>query len=94
VFTPATRPDQFGRPGHPGAGRFETAVAAFVDRLGPARSHALALAVADGRPDDDVAAALPVPGFAEAAREVLAARRAQRVPDAEAVAYLRGVAGG
>lgn len=73
---------------------FEHAVARAGDRIGPAHLRMLAAAIADGRPRQAVLHAVPVPGFAEAARSILAGQRADGVPPGEAAAYLRGVAAG
>ncbi|WP_246059976.1 DISARM system phospholipase D-like protein DrmC [Herbidospora galbida] len=74
--------------------RFTEAVAAAAATMGPSRLRVLADRIADGRPRSAIPGALPVPGFADAARDVLAAIEAESIPDVEAVAYLRGVADG
>ncbi|MFC0865813.1 DISARM system phospholipase D-like protein DrmC [Sphaerimonospora cavernae] len=73
---------------------FERAVAQAAAQLGPSRVRTLAERIGDGWPRSAIPGAVPVPGFAEAAHAVLEAQDAERVPDAEAVAYLRGVADG
>jgi phosphatidylserine/phosphatidylglycerophosphate/cardiolipin synthase-like enzyme len=77
-----------------GPGGFERAVALFAERLGPARLRALADRLAAGGPRGTVVEAVPVPGFAEAARVVLSEQDRAGIPDGEAAAYLRGVAAG
>lgn len=74
--------------------RFERAVAEAAARLGPAQLRAFADRVAEGRPRVAALQAVPVPGFAELAAAVLDAQRADELSDAEAAAYLRGVAAG
>src|SRR5690606_8455053 len=54
---------------------FEAAATAAVARLGAAHLRALAASIAAGLPDEVTAHAVPVPGFAEAARAVLRAQR-------------------
>lgn len=76
------------------SGRFEEAVAGFVAALGTARLRALADAVGRQASTESAAGAMAVPGFSDAAREVLHAQRQDGVADAEAAAYLRGVAAG
>ncbi|TVT56349.1 endonuclease [Amycolatopsis rhizosphaerae] len=73
---------------------FEHAVAAVAAGLGAVRLRELADQLASGRPRSAVADAVPVPGFADAARVILAAQHRHAVPDGEAAAYLRGVAAG
>src|SRR5690606_5345521 len=73
---------------------FEAAATAAVARLGAAHLRALAASIAAGLPDEVTAHAVPVPGFAEVARAVLRAQRQAGLSDAEAAAYLRGVAAG
>jgi phosphatidylserine/phosphatidylglycerophosphate/cardiolipin synthase-like enzyme len=63
-------------------------------RFGAARLDALAGGVARGDSDATIAASVPVPGFAAAARELLAAARASAAPTGETAAWLRGVAAG
>ncbi|HEX5493429.1 MAG TPA: DISARM system phospholipase D-like protein DrmC [Mycobacteriales bacterium] len=75
-------------------GGFERAVAEVADRLGPVRLRVLAARIARGGPAAAIPAAVPVPGFAEAARTVLAAQAVDGMPDDTAAAYLRGVAAG
>ena len=74
--------------------RFEAVASAAVARIGAARLRALAASIASGVPDEIAAHAVPVPGFAEVAREVLAAYREAGLSRAAAAAYLRGVAAG
>lgn len=73
---------------------FEAGATAAVARLGAAHLRALAASIAAGLPDEVTAHAVPVPGFAEVARAVLRAQRQAGLSDAEAAAYLRGVAAG
>jgi phosphatidylserine/phosphatidylglycerophosphate/cardiolipin synthase-like enzyme len=73
---------------------FEAAAAAAVARLGAVHLRALAGRVAAGWPDHAALQAVAVPGFADAARSVLTAQRAAGISDAEAAAYLRGLAAG
>ncbi|SCL28651.1 PLD-like domain-containing protein [Micromonospora pallida] len=73
---------------------FEAAAEAAVHRLGPAHLRVLADRLGDGWPEQAVLHAVPVPGFAEAAGAVLAAKRATGVSGVEAAAYLRGLAAG
>lgn len=73
---------------------FERAVGEAVDVLGPARVHNLAEGVTAGLTDTALCAALPVAGYADAVRAVRAGQAQACVPDAVAVAYLRGVADG
>ncbi|KWX01243.1 endonuclease [Carbonactinospora thermoautotrophica] len=73
---------------------FEAAVADLAARMGPAQLRAFADRIAAGWPHEAILQAVPVPGFAEAARPVLAAQQAEGVTNAEAAAYLRGVAAG
>ncbi|GLY21615.1 DISARM system phospholipase D-like protein DrmC [Micromonospora sp. NBRC 101691] len=73
---------------------FEAAAEAAVHRLGPAHLRVLADRLGDGSPEQGALHAVPVPGFTEAARAVLAARRATGVTSMEAAAYLRGLAAG
>ncbi|MFD9946733.1 DISARM system phospholipase D-like protein DrmC [Nonomuraea sp. NPDC059023] len=62
-----------------------------MTQLGPARLRSLADRLEAGSPRGALPSAVPVPGFAEATRAILAA---QTLPDEAAVAYLRGVADG
>lgn len=73
---------------------FEHEVGVAVDALGPARLRLLADGVAGGLSDIALSAAVPVAGYAETARAVRATQRSTGISDAEAVAYLRGVAAG
>lgn len=73
---------------------FEAAAEEAVRRIGPAHLRVLADRLGDGWPDAALRHAVPVPGFPEAAEALLAARRACGVSDAEAAAYLRGLATG
>lgn len=73
---------------------FEAAAEVAVHRLGPAHLRVLADRLGEGWPDGALRHAVPVPGFAEAAGALLAAQRACGLPDAEAAAYLRGLAAG
>ncbi|MFI7534912.1 DISARM system phospholipase D-like protein DrmC [Streptosporangium sp. NPDC049376] len=77
----------------PGLG-FERVAAEFVARLGPVRLRTLAQRIAKGWPRPAIPESVPVPGFADAARAVLAAQQAAAIPNGEAAAYLRGVADG
>jgi phosphatidylserine/phosphatidylglycerophosphate/cardiolipin synthase-like enzyme len=71
---------------------FEGAVTRAATELGAARLRALADGIAGAGPRSVIPELVAVPGFAEAARAVLAAQNG--LPDAEAAAYLRGVAAG
>lgn len=73
---------------------FEAAALAAVAGLGAAHVRALADRIAAGWPDHAAQHAVAVPGFAEAVGAMLAAQQAAGLPDAEAAAYLRGVAAG
>jgi phosphatidylserine/phosphatidylglycerophosphate/cardiolipin synthase-like enzyme len=73
---------------------FEKAAEDAVVRLGAGHLRTLADRIAAGWPDHAALQSVPVSGFAETARAVLAAQRAAGVPDAEAAAYLRGLAAG
>jgi phosphatidylserine/phosphatidylglycerophosphate/cardiolipin synthase-like enzyme len=73
---------------------FEAAAEVAVVRLGAGPLRALADRIAAGWPDHAALQAVAVPGFAEAARAVLAAQAADAVPDEQAAAYLRGLAAG
>jgi phosphatidylserine/phosphatidylglycerophosphate/cardiolipin synthase-like enzyme len=73
---------------------FEAAAEAAAHRLGAEHLRALADRLGGGWPEEAVRHAVPVPEFAEAAGAVLAAQRADGVPDVEAAAYLRGLAAG
>jgi phosphatidylserine/phosphatidylglycerophosphate/cardiolipin synthase-like enzyme len=73
---------------------FEQAVALAASELGPVRLRELARGIERREPRSTIPGMVPVPGFAEAARAVLAGQVQDRVSDAEAVAYLRGVAAG
>ncbi|WP_203993856.1 DISARM system phospholipase D-like protein DrmC [Virgisporangium aurantiacum] len=73
---------------------FESAALAAVAGLGPAHLRALADRVAAGWPDHAARHVVAILGFAETAGAVLAAQHAAGLPDAEAAAYLRGVAAG
>ncbi|MEQ4303882.1 DISARM system phospholipase D-like protein DrmC [Plantactinospora sp. B6F1] len=73
---------------------FEAAAEAAAERLGAEHLRALAERLGGGWPEEAVRHAVPVPGFAESAGAVLAAQRADGVPDVEAAAYLRGLAAG
>lgn len=74
-------------------GSFEPAVGQAVEMIGPARLCTLAEGIRSGR-RTSLPAQVPVAGFADAARLVLTAQEQAGVPDAEAAAYLRGVAAG
>ncbi|MEV4621208.1 DISARM system phospholipase D-like protein DrmC [Asanoa sp. NPDC049573] len=73
---------------------FEAAAEAAVSRLGPAHLGLLADRLGEGWPEQALRHAVPVPGFAEAAEVVLAARQDSGLSRAEASAYLRGLAAG
>jgi len=73
---------------------FEAAAEMAVRQLGAAHLRVLADRLGAGWPDQATMYAVPVPGFAEAAGAVLAARSAAAIPAAEAAAYLRGLAAG
>lgn len=73
---------------------FEAAAEAAARRISPAHLRQLADRLGAGSSDEVAAEAAPVPGFAEAAAPVLAARKAAGIPPAEAAAYLRGLAAG
>ncbi|MFI7080619.1 DISARM system phospholipase D-like protein DrmC [Micromonospora sp. NPDC049903] len=73
---------------------FEAAAEAAVHRLGPAHLRVLADRLGGGWPEQAVRHAVPVSGFAEAAGAVLAARQESGLSEAEAAAYLRGLAAG
>ncbi|SDG08382.1 PLD-like domain-containing protein [Sinosporangium album] len=73
---------------------FERAVESAARALPPAHLRVLAARIAEGWPAEALALALPTVDFAPAARAVLAAKEAGGVSDAEAAAYLRGVAAG
>ncbi len=73
---------------------FTAAVEAAVTTVGAQPIMVLADRIDDGWPDHAALQALPVPGFADAARAVLAARDADGVRPDVAAAYLRGVAAG
>jgi phosphatidylserine/phosphatidylglycerophosphate/cardiolipin synthase-like enzyme len=75
-------------------GGFEAAAEAAAVRLGPAHLRTLADRLAAGWPDHAAVRAVPVPGSADAAAAVLAARRAAGIDPAVAAAYLRGLADG
>lgn len=63
-------------------------------RFGAQSVRLLANRLASGEPQDAVLAAVPVPGFAEAAAAVVSAGRGSGWDDATVAAYLRGVADG
>ncbi|MEU8242243.1 DISARM system phospholipase D-like protein DrmC [Actinoplanes missouriensis] len=73
---------------------FEAAAETAAARLAPVHLRALASRLGEGWPDQAVAHAVPMPGFAEIATALLAARQADQVPAKEAEAYLRGLAAG
>jgi len=73
---------------------FEAAAGAAAAQLGASHLRTLADRVAAGWPDHAALQAVPVPGFAETAAAVLAAQQVGGVPNAEAAAYLRGLAAG
>ncbi|HEX6497677.1 MAG TPA: DISARM system phospholipase D-like protein DrmC [Micromonosporaceae bacterium] len=73
---------------------FEVAAEAALARLGAGHLRSLADRIADDWPDNATLQAVPVPGFADTARAVLAAQQADALSDAEAAAYLRGLAAG
>lgn len=65
-----------------------------VARFGSGTVRVLAHRLAGGEPHDAVLAAVPVPGFAEAAAAVVTAGRARRWDDGTTAAYLLGIADG
>jgi phosphatidylserine/phosphatidylglycerophosphate/cardiolipin synthase-like enzyme len=65
-----------------------------VARLGAGPLRVLAERMAAGWPDHAARQAVSTPAFSDAVLAVLAGQRADAVPDAVAVAYLRGVAAG
>lgn len=73
---------------------FEEAVADAATALAPAQLRTFAGRIAAGWPREAILQAVPVPGFVGAASSVLDAQRAEGVTDAEAAAYLLGVAAG
>lgn len=73
--------------------RFEEAVAAAVDRIGPAGLMELATALGEA-PGSMVPAASARAGFAECARSILAALPSGECARQETIGYLRGVAAG
>ncbi|WP_327045416.1 DISARM system phospholipase D-like protein DrmC [Microbispora sp. NBC_01189] len=73
---------------------FERAAADAVERVGPAHLRTLADRIAEGGPEAGIVAAVPLPGFPDAARRVLATLASVRMPVGEAAACLRGVAAG
>jgi phosphatidylserine/phosphatidylglycerophosphate/cardiolipin synthase-like enzyme len=73
--------------------RLEEAVAAAVDRIGPAGLTELATALGE-LPASMVPAASARAGFAECARSILAAVQDGECPLQQTIAYLRGVAAG
>ena len=76
------------------ADRLAGRVAEFVAEFGPGRLRVLADRLDQGWPPEALPTAVPVPGFATAAADVLDAQRADARSDAELAAYLRGVAAG
>lgn len=75
------------------ADSFEHAVSQAVGALGSVRLRSLAEGILGGR-RASIPGQVPVAGFADAARTVLAAQEQAGLTDAEAAAYLRGVAAG
>ena len=73
---------------------FEAAAEEAVTRLGASSLRLLADRVAAGWPDHAALQTVPVPRFVSAAQALLAAQRAAGISDAEAAAYLRGLAAG
>ena len=73
---------------------FEEAVADVAALLAPAQLRTLAKRIVSGWPRHAVLQAVPVPGFADVAGSLLDAQRVCGATDAEAAAYLRGVAAG
>lgn len=73
---------------------FELSVAEAVARLGSLTTATLGLRIGQGLPRDAVLNAVPSPSHAEVARKVLATKASAGVSDAEAGAYIRGVAAG
>lgn len=72
----------------------EVAATSALTRIGPGHLRMLADRLADGWQVDALCGAVPTPGFAEAARSIVASQAECGVPLEEAVAYLRGVAAG
>jgi phosphatidylserine/phosphatidylglycerophosphate/cardiolipin synthase-like enzyme len=77
-----------------GRAAFEAAAEQAVMRIGVAHLRTLADRIAAAAPEQEIRHAVAVPGFAEAADALLAAQRANGVPNMEAAAYLRGLAAG
>lgn len=75
------------------ADSFEHAVGQAVETIGPTRLRTLADSILGGH-RASIPGRVPVAGFADVARTVLTAQDQAGVPDAEAAAYLRGVAVG
>jgi phosphatidylserine/phosphatidylglycerophosphate/cardiolipin synthase-like enzyme len=73
---------------------FEAAAEAAVGQLGASALRTLADRIEAQWPDQATLLSVPVPGFANAARAVLAAQQVTGVPSGEASAYLRGLAAG
>lgn len=73
---------------------FEAVAEDAVTRLGPVAVRALADRIRAGWPDHATMQAVPVPGFAGLARELLQAQQAAGWSDLEAAAYLSGLAAG
>lgn len=76
------------------AERFEAAANAAAARLSVTHLRTLADRIAAGWPDDATLQAVPVAGLDDVVRPLLAARRVDELTDAEAAAYLRGLAAG
>lgn len=73
---------------------FEAAAEAAAAQIGVEHLRTFADRLDGGWPEPAIRHAVPAPGFAEAAGALLAARRVDGVTDAEAAAYLRGLAAG
>lgn len=77
-----------------GATAFEAAAEAAVRQIGVGHLRVLADRIGAGWPEHALRSAVPVPGFAEAVAALRSAQQLLSVPDAEAAAYLRGLAAG
>ncbi|MEV7968888.1 DISARM system phospholipase D-like protein DrmC [Sphaerisporangium sp. NPDC088356] len=73
---------------------FESSVAEAIARLGSVNTATLGLRIGAGSPRDTVLSAVPSPSHTEVARRVLDTKASAGVSDAEAGAYIRGVAAG
>ncbi|MBN1172034.1 MAG: DISARM system phospholipase D-like protein DrmC [Micromonosporaceae bacterium] len=76
------------------APQFERLAQQALAQLGPGHLASLAEHLAAGRPEQVRVPAVPVPGFADSSAELRAAQRADGLTEAEATAYLRGLAAG